>query len=113
MATMHPKWKLKTLQTKGFARLKSERALVQWKQDVKRGGTHFDRWKIIDEETYERFVEARRNNEQVNRVKYTLYIVSDQNWLIRLVSLCTFTGNNEDSAAMGNECSHAAHFGEL
>lgn len=78
MATLHPKWKLKTLQTKGFARLKSERALLQWKTDVKRGGTHFDKWNSIDEETYERFVEARRNNEQVNIVKYTFYIVSEK-----------------------------------
>lgn len=52
VATLHPKWKLNTLQTKGIAQLKSKRALVQWKKDVRHRGTHFDKCKNIDEETY-------------------------------------------------------------
>lgn len=40
--------------------------IYRWRDDVKRGGTNFDKWKTIDSETYERFLEARQNLEQVN-----------------------------------------------
>lgn len=85
MTMLYPNWKLKTLQKKGFAQLKSERTLAQWKKDVKCGGTHFDKWKNTDEETYNRFIEAIRNNKQVNLIKYMLYVMSEENWFIRTV----------------------------
>lgn len=65
LAAAHPKWNLKTLQANGAARLKHKETLYRWKEDVKRGGTNFDKWKTIEHETYERFVEARNNMEQV------------------------------------------------
>lgn len=40
--------------------------LYRWKDDIKRGGTPHDKWKVIEQETHERFVEAGKNLEQVN-----------------------------------------------
>lgn len=65
LAATHPKWSLKSLQKHGASRLKYKKDLYRWKEDVKRGGTHFDKWTTIDQKTYEQFVEARMNMEQV------------------------------------------------
>ncbi|XP_046476181.1 uncharacterized protein [Neodiprion pinetum] len=65
IADAHPKWSLKCLQNHGASRLKHKQNLYRWKEDVKRGGTYFDRWKTIDSDTYERFLEARSSMEQV------------------------------------------------
>jgi len=63
----HPKWNLKTLQRYGCARLKNMKRLREWKEDVKRGGTTFDKWKQIEIETFEHFIEARESLEQVSK----------------------------------------------
>lgn len=76
LAVAHPKWSLKSLQSHGVSRLKHKSMLYRWKEDVKRGGTRLDKLNTIDRETYERFVEARQNLEQVNHIKiYVKYIV--------------------------------------
>lgn len=69
LAEAHPKWSLKTLQKQGCSRLKDKRRLHQWKQDIKRGGTIFDKWKHIETETFDRFKEARECFEQVKLYK--------------------------------------------
>lgn len=66
IADAHPKWTLKTLQRRGASRLKHKQYLYRWKEDVKHGGNHFDKWYTIDNETYERFLEARSSMEQVH-----------------------------------------------
>lgn len=62
---MHPKWSLKTLQKQGSSKLKSKSALYQWKEDVKQGGTTVDKWKHIEVQTFECFLDAREHLEQV------------------------------------------------
>lgn len=66
LAQMNPKWNLATLQKKGASRLKRKDYLQRWKEDIKKGGTRFDKLRTIDSETFDRFIEARRNLEQVN-----------------------------------------------
>lgn len=69
LAEAHPRWSLKSLQANGAGRLKQKHLLRRWKDDVNRGGTNFDKWKSIDYDTYERFLEARNNMEQVKQYK--------------------------------------------
>lgn len=64
-ANANPKYSLKSLKRHGFHRLTDKRQLRRWKHDVEIGGNHYDKWYKIDHETYERFLEARRNKEQV------------------------------------------------
>lgn len=68
IAAAHPKWSLKSLQAHGLSRLKNKRSLYRWRDDVKRGGNTFDKWYTINCETYERFLEARQNLEQVRHI---------------------------------------------
>lgn len=65
IAEAHPSWSLATLQKKGCSRLKKREYLSKWKEDIKKGGTIFDKYAIIDSWTYDRFVEARQNYQQV------------------------------------------------
>ncbi|KYM98426.1 hypothetical protein ALC62_10866 [Cyphomyrmex costatus] len=65
LAQAHPKWSLTTLQRCGAHRLKHKAYLQRWKEDIKKGGTRFDKLGKIDSETFERFGEARRCLEQV------------------------------------------------
>lgn len=65
LAKTHPKWKLKSLQTKGASRLKHMRDLKIWEDHIKKGGTRNDKYHTIDSWTYDRFVEARSCNQQV------------------------------------------------
>lgn len=65
LSDLHPNWSLKTLQKNGCKKLKSMRMLKKWREDVKRGGSRYDKLKRIDEETYENFVQARYYCEQV------------------------------------------------
>ncbi|XP_077279989.1 uncharacterized protein LOC143907229 [Temnothorax americanus] len=65
LAEAHPHWNLKTLQKRGASRLKRKDYLIQWKADVKSGGTRMDKLQTIDAETFERFKEARNCYEQV------------------------------------------------
>lgn len=44
--------------------------LKKWAEDVKKGGTHYDKWIHIDTEIFERFKEARVSYEQVNLLFY-------------------------------------------
>lgn len=66
LSEAHPKWSLATLHKKGCTRLKRKDDLKKWKEDVKKGGTHIDKWIHIDTETFNRFVEARSFYKQVN-----------------------------------------------
>lgn len=82
LATAHPKWSLRSLQSHGVSRLKHKSMLYRWKEDVKRGGTNFDKWRTIDCETHERFVEARQNLEQVNYIEICMSMISyKREWL--------------------------------
>lgn len=65
LAKFHPKWNLKTLQKRGCSRLKRMDDLSQWEKQITSGGSIFDRLSIIDTWTYDRFIEARQNNQQV------------------------------------------------
>lgn len=65
MVKEHPKWTLKNLHKKGCSRLKSMKHLYRWEEDIKRGGTTIDKYNIINSWTYDRFVEARVNYQQV------------------------------------------------
>lgn len=65
MAKEHPKWRLETLQRKGCSRLKNMKYLAKWEEDIKSGGTTIDKYSVIDSWTYDRFVEARQNYQQV------------------------------------------------
>lgn len=70
LAEAHPKWSLANLHKKGCSRLKRKDHLKIWKDDVKKGGTHFDKWVHIDSETFQRFTEARTSYEQVSFLFY-------------------------------------------
>lgn len=59
-----------------------------WKEDVKRGGTTIDKWKQIETQTYEKFVDARECLEQV------------QFWLIFIITL--FIGIDFKTLYLGN-----------
>lgn len=65
MAKKHPTWSFKTLQSRGCGRLVKKEYLSRWEEDIKKGGTIFDKYAIIDSWTYDRFVEARQNYQQV------------------------------------------------
>lgn len=65
IAAAHPKWSLAALQKKGCSRLKRMEELPKWAEHVKSGGTKFDKYATIDSWTYDRFKEARENNQQV------------------------------------------------
>ncbi|EFN85784.1 hypothetical protein EAI_04120 [Harpegnathos saltator] len=70
LAEAHPHWNLKTLQRQGGSHLKRKDYLIQWKKDVKSGGTRVDKWQTIDNETFEHFREARSCYEQPNNDLY-------------------------------------------
>lgn len=65
LAQAHPKWSLAVLQKNGASRLKRKVILLQWKEDIRKGGTRINRLRIINSETFDRFVEARGRLEQV------------------------------------------------
>lgn len=65
MAKEHPKWSLKTLQKNGCLRLKTMNHLYRWKRDIKCGGTIIDKYAVIDSWTYDCFMEAKANCQQV------------------------------------------------
>lgn len=65
LVKMHPKWTLATLHKKGGSRLKRMDYLSLWENDIKKGGTAYDKYSIIDSWTYDRFVEARQHYQQV------------------------------------------------
>jgi len=65
IAKEHPNWSLQTLQKKGCSLLKKKENLKKWEADVKSGGTRFDKISSIDSWTYDRYVEARQNRQQV------------------------------------------------
>lgn len=65
LAKAHPKWNLKSLQSKGAHRLKNKRDLKIWEEHIRSGGTRKDKCNIIDNWTYDRFVEARKSCQQV------------------------------------------------
>ncbi|GBO19182.1 hypothetical protein AVEN_38866-1 [Araneus ventricosus] len=39
--------------------------LSKWEEEIKKGGNLFDKYSILDSWTYDRFVEARENYQQV------------------------------------------------
>ncbi|KAL1493936.1 hypothetical protein ABEB36_009616 [Hypothenemus hampei] len=65
LAEAHPTWSLATLQRMGAHRLKRKDYIQRWKVDIQKGGTRMDKLHTIDTETFERFIEARQNLEQV------------------------------------------------
>lgn len=65
MAKEHPNWSFKNLQKKGCSHLKTMKHLYRWEEDIKRGGTTVDKYAVIDSWTYDCFVEARANYQQV------------------------------------------------
>lgn len=65
IAKKHPNWSLETLKKNGCRRLQKKEYLSKWEEDIKKGGNTFDKYAIIDSWTYDRFVEARQNYQQV------------------------------------------------
>lgn len=65
IAKAHPTWSLQTLQKKGCSRLKKKEYISRWEEDIKKGGTLFDKYAVIDSWTYDRFMEARQGYHQV------------------------------------------------
>ncbi|XP_026671179.1 uncharacterized protein LOC108627179 isoform X1 [Ceratina calcarata] len=61
----HKGWTLKTLQRRGCSRLKRMDDIPRWEAHIKRGGTIFDKYSIIDSWTKDRFEEARKSHQQV------------------------------------------------
>lgn len=79
IAKNHPNWNFKNLQKKGYSRLKYMKHLYQWENDIKHGATTIDKYNMIDSWTYDRFVEARANYQQVttrNLQQWTLIAAS-------------------------------------
>jgi hypothetical protein len=74
LAEAHPKWSLANLHKKGAYRLKRKDHLKRWKEDIQKGGTRIDKLRVIDSETYHRFIEARRSLEQVKSNKFIAII---------------------------------------
>jgi len=70
LAEAHPKWSLATLHKRGCSRLTRKEFLKKWKEDVQKGGTHYDKWFHIDTDTFDRFKEARASTEQVSALLY-------------------------------------------
>ncbi|CAL8127138.1 unnamed protein product [Orchesella dallaii] len=57
----HPRWDIKTLQRNGAKEYKHTYYRKRWEDQVRRGGTRYEKLKFIDEYTYERFTEARND----------------------------------------------------
>ncbi|KAL1514381.1 hypothetical protein ABEB36_003648 [Hypothenemus hampei] len=64
-ANANPKASLQTIQSRGFAKLKDKKTLLRWKKVVQKGGSRIDKLNMINEQCFERFVENRKNHEQV------------------------------------------------
>lgn len=123
LAAAHPKWSLKSLQANGCSRLKHKKHLYRWRDDVKRGGTNVDKWTTIDQETYERFLEARQNLEQViyciaevfrRQIIVTIPTITTQGLYeshMQLITIYSFLGDDEDSATVGDDCCDPVCFG--
>ncbi|KAF8788365.1 hypothetical protein HNY73_009872 [Argiope bruennichi] len=60
-----PEGERKKEKENGCSRLKRKDYLSKWEEDVRKGGSIFDKYAIIDSWTYDRFVEARENFQQV------------------------------------------------
>ncbi|GBN35976.1 hypothetical protein AVEN_22431-1 [Araneus ventricosus] len=65
IAKAHPTWNLQSLQKNGCSHLKKMEYLSKWEEEIKKGGNLFDKYSILDSWTYDRFVEARENYQQV------------------------------------------------
>lgn len=65
LARLHPRWSISTLQKHGVPSLRHKGLLTKWKKDIEKGGTQADKYEIINNTTYARFVEARERNEPV------------------------------------------------
>ena len=66
IAKKHPGRSLKVLQRQGCHRLKYMKDIPRWEESIKSGGTLIDKYNTIDSWTYDRFTEARENNQQVS-----------------------------------------------
>ncbi|CAL8138491.1 unnamed protein product [Orchesella dallaii] len=56
----HPNWSVSTIQRNGGKEFKHAKYKKRWEEHIKRGGTRFEQWRYIDEYTYGRFVDARK-----------------------------------------------------
>ncbi|GBN35808.1 Valine--tRNA ligase, partial [Araneus ventricosus] len=65
IARAHPTWNLQSLQKNGCSHLKKMEYLSKWEEEIKKEGNLFDKYSILDSWTYDRFVEARENYQQV------------------------------------------------
>lgn len=65
VARAHPTWSLPTLKRRGCAVLKSSRQLRRWKKEVKCGETRIEISKSVNEWTFHKFKEARKNRRPV------------------------------------------------
>lgn len=55
----HPNWSESTIQARGGKEYKKQYK-KRWEEQVRQGGTKFEKYKFIDEHTYEAFTEARK-----------------------------------------------------
>ena len=65
LAKAHPKWSLATLQKSGAKLLKKKSYLKIWEAEIAAGGTMIDKYKSINDMTFKKFEQARKNFEQV------------------------------------------------
>lgn len=65
IAKKHPTWNLQSLQKNRCSRLKNKKHLCKWEEEIKTGGNTFDKYRIINSWTFDRFVEAREDYQQV------------------------------------------------
>jgi len=59
LAELHPEWSIKSLRSKSTRLLKDRSQLARWKIDIEKGGTRYDKLRAINNNVYDRFVEAR------------------------------------------------------
>ncbi|CAK9809181.1 hypothetical protein ANTQUA_LOCUS5921 [Anthophora quadrimaculata] len=60
LAEKHPKWNLRSLQSKGGFHLKRKDQVAIWKEEILSGGTKYDKFRHIEKWTFTRFTEARQ-----------------------------------------------------
>jgi hypothetical protein len=56
----HPNWSLKTIQSKGCREYKHASYKKRWEEQIKRGGTTYEKYLQIDSYVYERYSDARK-----------------------------------------------------
>lgn len=65
MARQHPTWSFATLRKRGGSALSRYSQIKEWERDIISGGNLIEKYQIIDERVFERFVEMRDSRKPV------------------------------------------------